>query len=85
MLKSVFRWIWIDFWVHFPLGSTPDVALATSVLYLIPGVVYINSVSDLIHGHLLCGFSRFMNAALITLCIGIGLSSGILLMNIHFF
>ena len=69
----------------FHLGSTPDVALATSVLYLIPGVVYINSVSDLIHCHLLCGFSRFMNAALITLCIGIGLSSGILLMNIHFF
>ena len=69
----------------FNITSTPDVALGTSVLYLIPGIPYINSVSDLIHGHLLCFMSRFINACVITTCLGIGLSLGILLMNIQYF
>ena len=67
------------------ITQTPDIALGTSVLYLIPGIPYINSVSDLIHGHLLCSVSRFINASIITICLGIGLSLGILIMNIHYF
>ena len=69
----------------FHVTSTPDVALGTSVLYHIPGILYINSVSDLIHGHLLCSVSRFINACVITACLGIGLSLGILIMNIQYF
>ena len=65
--------------------ATPDVALGTSVLYLIPGIPYINSVSDLIYGHLLCCISRFIQACVLTACIGIGLSLGILLMNVQYF
>ena len=38
----------------FNVGSTPEIALGTSVLYLIPGVLYINAVSDLIYRHYLC-------------------------------
>lgn len=67
------------------ITQTPDIALGTSVLHLIPGIPYINSVSDLIHGHLLCSVSRFINASIITICLGIGLSLGILIMNIHYF
>lgn len=67
------------------ITATPDVALGTSVLYLIPGIPYINSVSDLIYGHLLCCISRFIQACVLTACIGIGLSLGILLMNVQYF
>lgn len=69
----------------FHCTATPDIALGTSVLYLVPGIPYINSVSDLIHGHLLCCLSRFIEACVITACLGVGLSIGILLMNIQYF
>lgn len=69
----------------FHCTSTPDIALGTSVLYLVPGIPYINSVSDLIHGHLLCCISRFIEASVLTACLGIGLSVGIILMNIQYF
>lgn len=69
----------------FHCTDTPDIALGTSVLYLVPGIPYINSVSDLIHGHLLCCISRFIEASVLTACLGIGLSVGILLMNIQYF
>lgn len=65
--------------------ADPEVALGTSVLYLIPGIPYINSVSDMIDGHYLCGFSRFMSALLLTGCIALGLTGGFLLMNITIF
>ena len=67
----------------FHWGDTPEIALATSVLYLIPGIPYINSVSDLLDGHYICSFSRFMNAAVLTACLSAGLCGGLLLMNIQ--
>ena len=66
----------------FQWGETPDVALATSVLYLIPGIPYINSVSDLLDGHYISSFSRLMNAIVLTACLSAGLCGGLLLMNI---
>ncbi|MDE6395871.1 MAG: threonine/serine exporter family protein [Muribaculaceae bacterium] len=64
------------------LTSTPDIALATSVLFLIPGIPFIDSISDMIDGHYLCAFSRFMNATILTACIAAGLMIGFLLLNI---
>lgn len=69
----------------FGIGQTPEVALGTSVLYLIPGIPYINSVSDLLDGHYLSAFARFMNAAVLTACLSAGLCGGLLLMNIQWF
>lgn len=69
----------------FGLSATPDIALGTSVLYLIPGIPYINSVSDLLDGHYLCSFSRFAHATVLTACIALGLTGGILLMNLNVF
>lgn len=69
----------------FGISSTPEVALGTSVLYLIPGIPYINSVSDLIDGHYLCAFGRFVQAVVLTACIAAGLTCGFLLMNISIF
>ena len=40
------------------LGATQDIALGTSVLFLIPGVPLINSILDILEGHVLVGLSR---------------------------
>ena len=69
----------------FGWGATPDVALATSVLYLIPGVPYINAASDLIGRHYLCAFSRFADACVLTACLSAGLCLGIRLLGIEWF
>lgn len=69
----------------FNVGATPEIALGTSVLYLIPGVPYINSVSDLICRHYLCAFSRFMDAAVLTACLSAGLCAGMFLLGLKWF
>lgn len=69
----------------FSIGTTPELALGTSVLYLIPGIPYINSVSDLLDGHYVSSYSRFMNAAVLTASLSAGLCGGMLLMNIKWF
>lgn len=69
----------------FGIGDTPEVALGTSVLYLIPGVPYINSVSDIIDKHYLCAFSRFMDAFILTVCLSAGLCAGMLILGINWF
>lgn len=66
----------------FNIGSTPEIALGTSVLYLIPGVPYINSVSDLLYKHYLCSFGRFMDAVILTACLSVGLCAGMLIMGL---
>lgn len=69
----------------FNVGSTPEIALGTSVLYLIPGVLYINAVSDLIYRHYLCAFSRFMDALVLTACLSAGLCTGMLILGLRWF
>ena len=69
----------------FNISSTPEIALGTSVLYLIPGVPYVNSVSDLIYRHYLCGFSRFLDAVVLTACLSAGLCAGMLLLGLKWF
>lgn len=64
------------------IGTTPGVALATSVLYLIPGVPYINSASDMIARHYLCAFYRFIDALILTACLSLGLCVGLMVMNL---
>ena len=54
--------------------TTSEIALATSVLYLIPGVPLINGVIDILEGHTLTGISRLTNALLLIICLAIGLS-----------
>ncbi|MDR1981329.1 MAG: threonine/serine exporter family protein [Tannerellaceae bacterium] len=59
--------------------STAEIAIATSVLYLIPGVPLINGVIDIIEGHTLTGCSRLIQAFLLIICIAVGLSFPMLL------
>ena len=69
----------------FGLGSTPDIAVATSVLYLVPGIPFINSFCDMLDRHYLCAFGRLMNAIVICACLSLGLCAAMLLMNLGMF
>lgn len=69
----------------FGLGATPQIAVATSVLYLVPGIPFINSLSDMLDRHYICAFGRAMNAMVLTFCLSIGLGLGMLAMGISMF
>lgn len=65
------------------LGNTPEIALAASVLYLIPGVPLINSILDIIEGHILTGTARLVNATSLIVCIALGLFSAMLILGLE--
>jgi uncharacterized membrane protein YjjP (DUF1212 family) len=58
-------------------------ALATSVLFLIPGVPMINSFSDLIDGNILNGTTRGVNVLVIAFAIALGLMVSLLIFNLN--
>ena len=53
--------------------QTATVAVTTSVLYLVPGVVFISGLIDILEGFVVIGFSRLVNATLHTASLAIGL------------
>lgn len=55
------------------LSATPDIAVGSSILFLIPGVWLINSVFDILNENMLVGISRGLNTGLLIICIAIGL------------
>lgn len=57
----------------FSLSNNPQIALAASVLLLVPGVPFLNSAEDIMKGHPMIGFTRGMTAGLMSLCIALGL------------
>lgn len=69
----------------FGLSSTPDIAVGTSVLYLVPGIPFINSFSDMLDRHYICAFGRLMNAIVLTFCLSFGLGLGLVLMGVNIF
>lgn len=69
----------------FALGHTPGIAMATSVLYLVPGIPLLNAFSDLIDSHYICSLSRMIDALILTACLSLGLCIGMNLMNFEMF
>jgi uncharacterized membrane protein YjjP (DUF1212 family) len=55
------------------LSSHLEIALAASVLMLVPGVPFINAVEDLIKGHTVVGLAQAVTGVLIILSIALGL------------
>ena len=55
------------------IGLQPDKAFATSVLFLVPGVPLINSVSDLVDGNIQNGIVRAVNGLMISFSIALGI------------
>jgi uncharacterized membrane protein YjjP (DUF1212 family) len=66
-------------------GAAPETALATAVLYLVPGVPLINSLIDLIEGYLSSAWNRALFGASILLCIAVGMTLSIALLGINNF
>ncbi|MDO4707697.1 MAG: threonine/serine exporter family protein [Porphyromonadaceae bacterium] len=64
-------------------SATPEIALGASVLYLIPGVPFINSMMDFLDGYMLNGTSRLINAIFIVISITVGLSGTLVLLNLN--
>lgn len=62
-------------------SATSQTAMATSVLFLIPGVPLINGFIDIVEGHILTGSARLINAFMLILSIAIGLSITIILLK----
>ncbi|MDB1122269.1 threonine/serine exporter family protein [Vibrio algarum] len=55
------------------IGNDPFIAMASSVLMLVPGFPLINSVADMVKGYINIGIARFVMGSLLTLatCLGI--------------
>lgn len=69
----------------FQLGNTPSVALATSILYLVPGIPYINALSDLLNGQFLSCINQFFKATILTISLSIGFCLGLLSTGLRYF
>lgn len=70
---------------YFSLGTTPQIALGSSVLYLVPGIPFINSFCDFIDRHYLCAIARLVNAVVIVCCLTLGMGLAMLLLNLKMF
>ncbi len=66
---------------HFSIGLQPDKAVATSVLFLVPGIPLINSVTDLMDGNIQNGMVRAMNGLMIAFAIAMGLFAAKMILN----
>ena len=58
--------------VNLKLTQTGEVALAASILYLTPGVFFINSVIDILKNYIQMGISRIISVVVLVTCVGIG-------------
>jgi uncharacterized membrane protein YjjP (DUF1212 family) len=66
----------------FKLSPQPLIALASSVLLLVPGVPLINAAEDMIKGHLVTGIVRGFNGLLTAFAIALGLLLAMRIMGI---
>ncbi|HPB05893.1 MAG TPA: threonine/serine exporter family protein [Prolixibacteraceae bacterium] len=68
--------------VKLGIGKAPELAFATSVLFLVPGVPLINSFTDLIDGNVSTGIVRGVNGFMIAFCIALGMMLAMVLYKI---
>ncbi|MDR9828297.1 threonine/serine exporter ThrE family protein [Vibrio sp. FNV 38] len=59
--------------VIYSIGNQPTLAMASSVLMLVPGLPLINAVADMLKGHINMGIARFVMASLLTLATSVGI------------
>ena len=64
------------------LSSTPSIVLSASVLLLVPGFPFINSMLDATKGYLSMAWGRWMQASLLTLATTIGIIIAMSILNI---
>ena len=64
------------------VGNDPHIAIASSILLLIPSFPLINSLSDILKGYMNMGIGRFMFASILTLAACVGIVFALMLFNI---
>ena len=67
---------------YFNLSPEPNVALAASVLLLVPGVPMINAIKDVVDNYTMVGLTRALIGAIISLNIALGLIVAMKLLGI---
>jgi uncharacterized membrane protein YjjP (DUF1212 family) len=68
--------------IVYDIGESPQIALATSILFLVPGVPLINSFTDLLDNNLLNGQVRFTSGLMIVMAMAIGLFGALLIYQV---
>lgn len=68
--------------VYFGFSKTPDIAIGSSILFMMPGVYLINSIFDILNDNILVGISRAFSTGILILCIAIGLYMTIFISSI---
>lgn len=61
----------------FEVGPHPELAMAASVLLLIPGFPLVNAVSDMVKGYVNMGIARWVTATLITISAVLGIVAAV--------
>lgn len=64
-------------------GNLPFVAVASSVLMLVPGFPLINAAADMLKGYTNMGVARFVMASLLTPATSLGIVGAMTLMNVR--
>lgn len=59
--------------VVYNIGNTPTIAMAASVLMLVPGFPLINAAADMVSGYINMGIARFVMASLLTFATALGI------------
>ncbi len=69
--------------IIFQIGDHPQSALATSILFLVPGVALINSFTDLLDNNILNGMVRFSIGLMTVMAIALGLFTAMIIFHIN--
>ncbi|MEH6451576.1 MAG: threonine/serine exporter family protein [Psychromonas sp.] len=68
--------------VIYDFGEQPEIAMAASVLLLVPGFPLINAVSDMLKGYISMGLARWVFASLLTISVSIGIVASVTLTGV---
>lgn len=68
--------------VYYGIGKSAEEAFATSVLFLIPGVPFINALTDMIDGNISAGLARVIHGLIISFAIALGMFLAMLVYNL---
>lgn len=66
----------------FAITSTPNIALAASVLLLAPGFAFVNSFLDSFKGYMMKGWGRWMDGMILTLASTVGIILAIAILGL---
>ncbi|MFD0835829.1 threonine/serine exporter ThrE family protein [Mariniflexile aquimaris] len=69
--------------IIYNIGEHPQAALATSILYLVPGVALINSFTDFLDNNIINGMVRFTSGVMTVLAIALGLFVTMIIFQLH--